>query len=136
MSGGTVTDGCARTSPAVEVGASRTALVETEPPSPARSGQIEIATIAIAASARRTPAITATLLVIRGVPQGADQAGADHPDDQQRDAIEPDSSDVAVGPQVEPGVHDHVDRDRGEEAAEDQAEQQQSSPEIGIHFAQ
>src|SRR5512139_178758 len=120
-------------------------LVEREPaskppvlvvvaPSPACSGQIATATIPVAAKATSNPTMAAIRLIIRWVPQGADQGGGDHHDDQQRDRVEADCPDVAVGPQAQPRVDDHVDGQGGEEPAEEQAEHQQGVPEIGVQF--
>ena len=80
--------------------------------------------------------ITVIRLVIGWVSECSEQPRGYQHDDQQRDAIEDEGADVAVGPQAQAGVGDHVEGDRGEEAAEDQAEDQQGVPEIGIHMAQ
>src|SRR5215212_3037232 len=110
--------------------------VEIEPSSPARSGQIAMATTAAAPRASTTPATAATRSIIGWVAECADQARGDHADDQQRDGIEADRSDVAVGPQAQPRVDDHIDGRGGEEPAEDQADQKQGIPEVGIQLAQ
>src|SRR5262245_22084814 len=93
------------------------------------------ATATVAPKAITTAAIARTrLLIVRWVAQGPDQPGGDHADDQQRDSVEAESADVAVGPEAQAAVHDHVDRHRGEEAAEHEAKEQQRVSEIGIHL--
>src|SRR5215216_2577603 len=115
-------------------GARSVPVVEVDPLSPALSGQIATATTAVAPKATTSPAMAAIRLIIRRVAQGADQPRGDHDDDQQRDAVERDRSDVAVGPQSQPGVDDHVDGHGGEEPAEDQAEDQQDVAEVWVQF--
>src|SRR5918996_1468817 len=116
------------------IGRSRSGFADRVSPVPADSGQIAIAITATSPKASRSPAIAAIRLIIRWVAQGADQTGGDHPDDQERDAVQGDRAEVPIGPQPQPGVDDHVDRHGGEEPAEEQADQQQGVPEVGIQF--
>src|SRR5918994_6984500 len=105
------------------------------PASSARSDQIATATAAVAPKATSSPAIAAIRLLIRGVSNRSDQAGRDHPDDQERDRVEGERAEVSVGLEAQAPVEDHVQRDRGEERAEDQAGHQKRVSEAGIHRA-
>ena len=62
---------------------------------------------------------------------GRDQARGDHHHDQQRDHVERDGADVAVGPGMRPGVDDDVQRRR--RPAEDQTDDGRAS---GSNLAQ
>src|SRR5512132_298246 len=109
-------------------------LVDVVRDSPVCSGQTAIAIAAAAPNASTSPTMAATRLIIGRVAERADQPRRDHDDDQQRDDIEGYRPDVAVGPQAQPAVDDHIDRHGGEEPAEDQADDQQRVPEIRIQI--
>src|SRR3954465_10996304 len=92
------------------------------------------ATTAVTPRRRSMPTMTRTRLIIRRVAQRPDQAGGDQDDDQQRDPVEDDRDDAATAATAQPGTDHGVDRHRGEEATEDQADQQQGVPKIWVHF--
>src|SRR5215207_2166947 len=105
------------------------------PASSARSGQIATTTTAVAPKATSSPAIAAIRLLIRRVSDRSDQAGRDHPDDQQRYRIETERAKVPVGLEAQAPVDDHVEGDGGEEPAEDQTGEQKGVSEVRIHRA-
>src|SRR5262249_26977551 len=95
---------------------------------------IATATATVAPKAATTATMAVTRLLIGRVPDRAEQPAGDHHDDQQGDRVQTDRADVPVRAQLQPRIDDHVDRDHGEEAAEDQPEQEQGGAEVWVQW--